>query len=49
MTEPSNIHHICVTDVLRVALYLTVTDSACRASFPVETTSLQIELDYLFL
>ena len=33
----------------RVALYLTVTHSAYRTSFPVESTSLQIGIVYLFL
>ena len=35
-------------EVLRVALYLTVTHSACSTSFPVESTSLQIGIAYLF-
>ena len=33
----------------RVALYLTVTHSAYRTSFPIESTSIQIRIAYLFL
>ena len=35
--------------MLRVALYLTATHSACRNSFPEECTSLEIGIVYLFL
>ena len=33
----------------RVALYLTVTHPAYRTSFPIESTSIQIRIAYLFL
>ena len=34
--KPSAIRRVCVTDVLRVALNLTVAHSARRTSFPVQ-------------
>ena len=47
-TQPSTIYHVCVTDVLWVALYFTVTHSAYRTSFSIESTSVQLGIVYNF-